>query len=128
MPHATNRIKPRRTIPLTAALLLGLVTVAACDKTPRPEVMDAAPAPIASRTEMPGIPASGVDLSVPSASAVLSGAPSGAGTPTADGNGPNQRSSVSNAQEQRSMPLPGQANDHSNTVTEDNKPASAASR
>ena len=111
-----------------AALLLSVAALAACEKAPPQAPVAAEITPAQPIAEMPGIPASGVDMSVPSASQALSGEPVANGAATADGNGPNQRSPMSNIQEQQSMPLPGQANDHSNTVTEDKKPASAPAR
>lgn len=109
---------------LAVPMLLLVMGLVACDR--RPVAEEVATTPLPQRSEMPGIPASGVDMSVPSASQALSSGPAADAAPTADGNGPNQKASVSSAQESQSMPLPGQANDHSNTVTEDKKPAPAS--
>ncbi len=117
-------LRPQR---LTVALLVAVAALAACDRKPKVEAVDTV-VPATSRVEMPGIPASGADTSVPAASQALTNGPPVAGLPTADGNGPNQRADLSTTQEQQSMPLPGQANGHSNTVTEDQKPASAPAR
>lgn len=134
-PAAPHRFQPLRQhralwrMPLAVLMLSGLM-LSGCERAEAPVVAPQGlpPAPAGAVAEMPGIPASGADLSVPAASGALSGEPPAAGTTTADGNGPNQRSSISESQERQSMPLPGQNNDHSNTVTEDKKAASAPAR
>jgi hypothetical protein len=82
----------------------------------------------ARNAELPPMPASGADTSVPDAGRVLA---QGAAAASAPGSGEptvNQKADMTREQEYKSMPLPGQANDHSNTVGEKKPAASAPAR
>jgi hypothetical protein len=106
--------------------LLGLVACGQKDAVP-PSVPS-----ITAKSEpsaLPAIPASGADNSVPDAGQVLAREAAAASTPGSGEAAANQRSAVTREQESKSMPLPGQANDHSNTAGEKagQKPARPAS-
>ena len=97
-----------------AAALAALANLSACGdkrdpaRPPQPQVAAAVPAT-----------AGGPDPSVPPAAAVLprDGTASAPTYPST-----NQRNDISRNQESSAMPLPGQANDHSNTVADKPRP------
>jgi hypothetical protein len=133
IPNVGRATQPSRpwALQTAAAALMACAALTACQRT------DAVPGPAgpaAGTTQTPAstpperiaVPASGADTSVPDAGRALAaeGAPAsapGSGEPTS-----NQRSGITARQQSQSMPLPGQANDHSNTAGEKSGAASAA--
>lgn len=113
--HQRQRLSPRGGLRALLALGAGLLALSACDKNTLP-----AGEPTVAPTAVPqviGPPmtapmaqgASSGDPSVPEAAAVF---PSPVASQPAPGPQP-PNSTLSDAQESRSMPLPGQNNDHS---------------
>jgi hypothetical protein len=102
---------------MLATVALAALALGGCDKTaPGPPTPLPLPLPI---TTAP-ITAGGPDTSVPDAATVVTPADTVAPDPAAG----QSNSTLSDAQESRSMPLPGQNNDHS-VIDAPARPASA---
>jgi hypothetical protein len=119
--HSGRLVLPASGSTVLAAVLVCGMWLAACQRSESVPPVAGTPANgMASTTAvagLPAVPASGADNSVPDAGRVLAGE----GAASAPGSGEpsvNQRSTVTAEQESKAMPLPGQANDHSNTAGE----------
>jgi len=112
-----RNITSGRRVHAVLLMLAGLAAVAGCDRMAPDPVSN--PPQVVTTVAPPKV--TGSDASLPDAATVLAAeasASAGAGSQST-----NQRDRVTPGQESRAMPLPGQANDHSNTVA-DPKPGS----